>query len=290
MDSPYPYLRQFGPHSVSRPVVLSVPHAGRDYPAHLLPLLRHPLSEMMCLEDRHADSLIEHAESAGISGVVACAPRLIIDLNRDGQDVDPEMFREPVPHASRLSAKARGGLGLIPRRTATLGELWRTRLSRADLDHRITAIHQPYHQTLQTLLRAVRAKFENAVLLDIHSMPSLTAGNDHPAADIVIGDLYGCSAHSRFTDILATTARAHGLNVAINTPYPGNHILAQHGAPARGIHAIQIEFDRRLYLDAALHETGPGLSAMQKLILMMTKAVEAECLPMTDADYSMAAE
>ncbi len=264
-----------GPLPVASPVILSVPHAGRDYPPDLAQYLRGHVAQLIALEDRYADALIETAIAGGSSGVIARAPRLMIDLNRDERDVDPNMFDGPVLHDNRISAKARGGLGLIPRRTAAAGEIWKGKLSKDDLYHRIATIHRPYHTQLSAMLAQARAAFGVAILLDIHSMPPLPEQNPGDAPDIVLGDLFGRSAHGSFTEIAAATARRHGLRIAINTPYPGNYILNRHSDPARGIHALQIEVDRRLYLDSNLGSLGAGLGQIQSIITAIADALAA---------------
>ncbi len=276
-----------GPSPLTSPVILSVPHAGRDYPVDLGQQLRGPLDQLIALEDRHADALIKTAVARGTSGIIARAPRLLIDLNRDERDVDPAMFGGPVPHENRISAKARGGLGLIPRRTATAGDIWRNRLTPAELDHRIASIHRPYHAKLSDMLAQAHAAFGVAILIDIHSMPPLPELNPGDAPDIVIGDLFGRSAHGSFTEIAAASARRQSLRVAINTPYPGNYILNRHSTPTRGIHALQIEVDRRLYLDETLQNLGAGLARMQGVIDVF---VEALCAANGHFGYAIAAE
>jgi N-formylglutamate amidohydrolase len=258
----------------STPVVLSVPHAGRNYPADLGPLITCPVDRLIGLEDRFADVLIEKAVASGTCGLVAHTPRLIIDLNRHELDVDPAMFAEPIAHQHRLSAKVRGGLGLIPRRTAELGDIWRQKLAAEELDRRLTQVHRPYHAMLSQKLSQAHAAFGIAVLLDVHSMPPLPAGNQGRAPDIVIGDLFGGSAFGAITKIAADTVRAHGLHVAINTPYPGNYVLERQCAPSKGIHGLQIEVDRRLYLNDDQRTLSPKAARMQDVIHAIAEQIK----------------
>jgi N-formylglutamate amidohydrolase len=273
-----PPFSNFGSERPTRPVVLSVTHAGRDYPPGIHQLIRPSLDRTMSLEDRYADLLTSDAESLGFSGLIARTPRLWIDLNRAEEDMDPDMFVVAERHHRTMTVKARGGLGLVPRRTAQLGDIWRQRITQTDIARRIALHHRPYHEQLAAMLERAERCFGMALLLDIHSMPPITDTGDGPAPDIVIGDRFGRSAGSRFTDRAAAAARNAGFKVAINAPYAGGHVLERHGSPEKGRHALQIEVDRRLYLDALLREPGSGLDAIRRLITAIATALEDELI------------
>jgi N-formylglutamate amidohydrolase len=273
-----PPFSNFGSERPTRPVVLSVTHAGRNYPAGIHQLIRPSLDRTMSLEDRYADLLTSDAESLGFSGLIARTPRLWIDLNRAEEDMDPDMFVVAERHHRTMTVKARGGLGLVPRRTGQLGDIWRQRITQTDIARRIAVHHRPYHEQLAAMLERAERRFGMALLLDIHSMPPIADTGDGPAPDIVIGDRFGRSAGSRFTDRAAAAARNAGFKVAINAPYAGGHVLERHGSPEKGRHALQIEVDRRLYLDAALREPGPGLDPIRRLITAIATALEDELI------------
>jgi N-formylglutamate amidohydrolase len=257
---------QSGPDTPQWPVILSVPHAGRAYPPDLADDCRFPADRLLPLEDRLADRLAAACFEAGFTGIVARTPRAVIDLNRAERDMDPCMLSRPMDVQPILSAKARGGLGLVPRRTAALGDLWRRRFSPEEIDDRINLHHRPYHNRLETLLEAARRRHGAAILLDIHSMPPLLQDGTRSPPQIVVGDRFGRSASSVLTELAGATFEAAGLQVAYNAPYAGGHILDRHSAPADGLHAIQLEFDRRLYLDPHLRAAGDGLADMARLL------------------------
>ncbi|AXJ95654.1 MULTISPECIES: N-formylglutamate amidohydrolase [unclassified Sphingomonas] len=264
---------QFGATPPASPVVLSVPHAGRDYPAILASVRRVPAGALVVLEDRHVDAVAQGARGDQAM-LVQRRARAWIDLNR-GEDERDALVDEGVrPQGqAQASAKLRSGLGLVPRRGGVAGDLWRRRFTAAEVEARIVGDHRPYHRALASALAAAHARFGIAVLLDIHSMPPLGTG-----ARVVLGDRFGKSADSRFVARLEAEAAMMGIGCARNSPYAGGHILARHAAPDRGIHGVQIEFDRSLYLDAALDRPGPGMRHTVALLQNMIAAVEDEAL------------
>lgn len=269
-------FERYGPVPPESPVVLSAPHGGRDYPAALIAALRVPEPALRALEDRHVDSLARGARRDETL-LLATRARAWIDLNRAEHERDPQIDDGAHLLGRPLSTKVRSGLGLVPRRVGTLGQLWHGRFAADDIAARIHADHRPYHLALGEALTAARARFGIAVLLDIHSMPPLGAPGVAPR--LVIGDRFGRSAAARFGTRIEAVARRHGIAVAANTPYAGGHILDRHGDPRRGVHALQLEFDRSLYLDAALDAIGPGAPAITALLRAIIDAVADEALP-----------
>jgi N-formylglutamate amidohydrolase len=254
------------------PVVISVPHAGRDY-GDLPAQLRVPLSATLPLEDRYADRLVDVAIERGVATIVAHAPRLAIDLNRALADLDRAMIRGNGGGGDPLSAKARGGLGLIPARLAGTGSLWRTPLDAADVEARIATIYRPYHNAIGDMLSEAQRRWNGAVLIDLHSMPTLKQDD---APDIVIGDRFGRTAASHITEAACAFLSGAGFRVACNIPYAGGHIVGSHANPAANIHALQVEIDRRLYLDNSSDTVGVGLGAMQRTIVGLADMLSGE--------------
>lgn len=269
------------------PVVISVPHAGRDYPLPLRAALRVPPAALLPLEDRHVDTLAL-AVRRDETMLVQRRARAWIDLNRAEHERDPAIDsgadRHAVPHPS---AKLRGGLGLVPRRVPGAGELWRRRFDGEEIAARILHDYRPYHAALSDALKRTRARHGVAILLDLHSMPPL--GADFPR--IVFGDRFGRSAASRFVHAVEAVAARAGIASAINSPYAGGHILDRHAHQAGGFHAIQVEVDRSLYLDAALDRPGDGFPAVAGLLRDMVDALtEAALAPGDDRFAALAAE
>jgi N-formylglutamate amidohydrolase len=267
----------FALHNVGRltvPVLLSVPHAGRDYPDAILAALRLPPASLLRLEDRYADRLARPSIVAHVPAIIAHRARAWIDLNRDERDLDVDMVtgarRDDYPLPS---AKQRGGLGLIPRRLSGEGDIWKRPFALSDIEARIAGYHRPYHAAVAQTLRAILRKFGVAVLLDLHSMPPIIAAGPEPVPDFVIGDRFGASASSRFAHFVTRYLTARGHAVALNHPYSGDHMLRHHAAVGRNIHALQLEVARSLYLDAGLREPGSGLAGIAELLAGLVAAL-----------------
>ena len=271
-----PSFVRYGPLEPVTPVVLAVPHAGRDYPLPLRAAIRVPLAALKGLEDRYADALGLDARREETLFVAERA-RAWIDLNRAEHERDPRLDDGAAKIGQPQSAKLRSGLGLVPRRVGNSGDIWQHRLSADEVDQRIVTDHRPYHAAIAAALATARARFGVAVLIDVHSMPSLGAVETAPR--LVLGDRFGKSAAARFTGRIEGVARAHGIAIAANAPYSGGYVLERHGEPRRGVHAIQLEFDRALYLDAALDGPGAGLPATVRLLRAIIDAVTDEALP-----------
>jgi N-formylglutamate amidohydrolase len=270
-----PFYRT-GPDRPALPVLLSVPHAGRDYSPALLAAARVPRATLEALEDRLMDRLVWRAAAAGCAAIVARAPRAEIDLNRDEREIDPAAVSPPLPSRGLVqSARTRGGLGLVPTRLAGAGPLWQRRLAREELERRIAAVHRPYHAALAAALAETRDRFGVAVLLDCHSMPPRPGGGGAP---VIFGDRHGTSCAPLLVEAAAAAAEALGFRTARNHPYAGGHIVAAHGRPEAGIHAVQIELDRSLYLGAGFKEPGPGFDTASRMIeavaLALARAAE----------------
>jgi N-formylglutamate amidohydrolase len=269
----------YGAVALSLPVLVSVPHAGRDYPDIIFSALRLPRAALLRLEDRYADLLTRDLARSESPVIVARRARAWIDLNREETDLDVEMVTGAErAHYPQPGPKQRGGLGLIPRRLSGDGDLWRRPFDLADIEHRIAAFHRPYHLQVEEILKRMRAKFGVAILLDLHSMPPIRPSQGQAAPQFVIGDRFGQSAGSQYAELLTGQIRMRGFRAALNHPYAGEYILRRHAYPKANIHAIQLEVDRSLYLDTALREPGAGLAAITALIDDLVYAMADQAL------------
>ena len=279
-DSPPPF-RRFGPEKPGSPVVVSVPHAGRAYSDGLLASARLSRARLESLEDRLVDRLVWRAVEGGAVALIADAPRAEIDLNRDERELDPAMVQPRPPADSTMeSPRTRSGLGLIPARIAGSGAIWRQRIAAAEVARRIDRIHRPYHAALDSELQAAKARFGIAILLDCHSMPPRGVESEAP---VVLGDRHGGSMAGFLVAAAERAAIGAGFRVARNAPYAGGYITERHGCPGRGVHALQLELDRALYLAPDLRATGAGFDRVARLIAAIAEALAAAALEPPEA-------
>lgn len=283
------------PEGAPIPVVIAAPHGGRAYPEALTDRMRDPAFASLRLEDRHVDRMADAVAAATSAALlVAHAPRAMLDLNRAPEDMDWSMVSDSAPPGTRHSAanrRARSGLGLVPRRLPGLGEIWKSRLTTAELDARIAGVHRPYHAALAETLEDVRDRWGAVLLIDLHSMPPL--GLRHPGdrpTEFVVGDRFGASCSHR----LSATALdwfARGGRVAVhNRPYAGGYVLDRHAAPARGIHALQVEICRTSYLDARLAEPSARFGSVARTLASLVRTLAADVSLMSGSRFPLAAE
>ena len=269
----------WGTDTLSLPVLLSVPHAGRDYPQDIFDALRLAPAALLRLEDRYADLLARRSVQLGQPVIMAHRARAWIDLNRDEQDIDADMVQGAVrADYPAPGVKQRGGLGLVPRRLSGDGDLWKRQFTLDEVQHRIRSFHRPYHDAVSQILERMRQQFGVAILLDLHSMPPIRSATATPPPQFVVGDRFGKSAASQYAELLLARLRVQGFNAALNHPYAGEYILRRHAKPRSNIHAIQLEVDRSLYLDAGLRQPGAGLDRLSALIPALVAVLADEAL------------
>lgn len=273
------------------PVLLAVPHAGRSYPPALLDRMRDPSSVGVRLEDRYADLLARHvAQETGAGLVIAHAPRAMIDLNRAPSEMDWDMLADGTSSVLRAGRRARGGLGLVPRRLPGTGEIWKGRITQAELDARIERVHSPYHEALTEEFALLCDRWGCALLMDLHSMPPLSVGpGTRGTPEFVIGDRFGNSCAGALSAAAFDHFSSYGRPAAHNRPYAGGYVLDRHTRPSRGFHGMQLEVCRSTYLDDRLREAGPAFEEIAETLSGLVRRL-AEELMLLGQGYRQAAE
>jgi N-formylglutamate amidohydrolase len=234
------------------PVLLSVPHSGRDYPDWLIALAGGGKGALTALEDPLVDRLVWRALQRGCGAVIARTPRAAVDCNRSEDEVDPSVIDGA--RRGRVSARARGGLGIVPARTQQHGYLWRRAISPKQLEERLAQAHRPYHEAIEAQLTLLVDRFGCALLLDCHSMPPPPEG----VPSVIFGDCRGRTADAWVSAEAMAITRRLGFDAGLNDPFAGGHVIERHARPSAGIHALQLEIDRRSYLDDKLQRPGLG--------------------------------
>jgi N-formylglutamate amidohydrolase len=250
------------------PLVFASPHSGRLYPDELMAASRLGPLAIRKSEDAFVDRLIEGGFERGASGVLCRTARVWIDVNRDPWELDPQMFEDPLPAFARSqTARVAAGLGSVARLVGEGQEIYGRKLAFAEAEARIDGVHKPYHAALERLLSAAHARFGAAVLIDWHSMPSAAGRSEtrrgRARPDMVLGDRHGAACDRGLTRLVRQTLESMGYVVALNAPYAGGWTTQTYGRPERGVHALQVEIDRGLYLDEARLEPTAGFTRLQ---------------------------
>lgn len=279
------------PEKLTSPVVFASPHSGRMYPYSFLNASRLDEKQVRRSEDAFIEELFAAAPQFGSPLLHAHFPRAYVDANREAYELDPEMFRDPLPEwVNTTSSRVVAGLGTVARIVAGGAEIYNQRLDVNEAMQRIEECHKPYHNALSALIDEAMAKFGCCLLVDCHSMPSLAASgiNGHAQTDIILGDCHGSSCSSEISAITERTLRDLGLSVRRNKPYAGGFTTRHYAAQESGIQTLQIEINRALYMNETAIERHQGferLSArLEVLIARLTGIDHSLLLP------SMAAE
>lgn len=255
----------FAPPAQVAPFVLCSPHSGRIYPREFLAQSRLDPLTLRKSEDCFVDQLFEGAAALGVPMITAQFPRAYLDVNREPYELDPELFADPLPdYANSRSVRVVGGLGTIARIVADGEEIYRTRLPVEEALARIEQLYFPFHAALEKLIDETRAQFGYCILIDCHSMPSAQmAQSSGPRPDFVLGDRFGSACDPKLTRFLRDTLMTEGYDVQLNRPYAGGYITEHYGRPYRGVHAVQMEINRALYLNEAKFTASLGFQRIK---------------------------
>lgn len=262
LDPPFTVHR---PRRIAAPIVFCSPHSGRIYPRAFTAQSQLDAAALRKSEDCFVEELFAAAPDEGAVLIEAHFPRAYLDLNREPYELDPELFDEPLPdYANTRTMRVIGGLGTIARIVSEREEIYAKPLPVAVALERIERLYRPFHSCLSDLLDEVRDAFGFAVLVDCHSMPSGDpTANQASRPDFVIGDRFGSSCDSRITRLMRQHLMKLGYRVQLNRPYAGGYITEHYGQPYIAQHSIQIEINRRLYLDEQGFTRNAGFARVQ---------------------------
>lgn len=263
------FISVMRPAKQTAPLVFASPHSGRDYPADFVAASALDPMSLRKSEDSYVDELFAAAEACGAPLLKALYPRAFLDPNREPYELDPAMFDEALPdYVNTRSPRVSAGLGTIARVVANGAEIYAGKLRFAEAERRIDACYRPYHNALRQLIDETRRSFGYCILIDCHSMPSVGGPMDRDTGrvrvDFVLGDCYGTSCASSICNAVDKVLSRHGYRVVRNAPYAGGFTTRHYGQPLHGVHALQIEVNRALYMDEATHvrrAVFPGLQA-----------------------------
>lgn len=240
--------------AASIPLVFASPHSGDVYPP--CPAAADvPVSSLRSAEDAMMHQLIDVGPAHGAVLIAAGVGRSFVDLNRDPDELDALAVEGA--RAAPVSPRVRAGYGVIPRLSGDGLALHRRRLTREEAQARLDGVHRPYHAAIADLMQQAKTRHGRAILIDWHSMPS-RAGD----MDVVLGTRHGAACGSALSQHLRRLMEAQGWRVSLNYPYAGGYSTQRWGRPEEGFEAVQIEINRRLYLNEDTLEPSPGYGAL----------------------------
>jgi N-formylglutamate amidohydrolase len=261
LDPPFEILE---PATCRGPVVFNSPHSGSTYPREFLSSARIDLATLRRSEDSFVDELIGGVVACGYPLMRAHFPRCFVDVNREPYELDPRMFEGRLPSfANTRSMRVAGGLGTVARVVGDAQEIYDQRIPVDEALRRIEGLYKPYHRALRRLFTRMHRDFGAAMLIDCHSMPSSAGQRDERSRpDFVLGDRYGTSCVGLVAETVEKTLRGLGYSVNRNKPYAGGFITEHYGNPAAGLHTIQLEINRALYMDERRHQRSAGFGKL----------------------------
>jgi len=268
-------VQTVAPAGPDAPVVFDSPHSGSFYPADFRYAV--PLSQLRSGEDMFVDELFQDGPSNGAFLIAALFPRTYIDPNRALSDLDPGMLAGPWPHPLKPGPKSERGTGLIFRKVGDGALVYDRLLGAAEVQRRIDLYWRPYHDALNAAIEGVHRKWGAVWHINCHSMQgvgsALSTDQGRVRADFVLGDRDGTTCDAAFSHLIAETLKGMGYSVVFNDPFKGVEIVRVHGRPAEARHSLQIEINRRLYMDGNSLQKTAGFDALQKNIGTLCRTI-----------------
>ena len=267
-----------GPREAALPLVLDSPHSGRRFPADFDAVVSE--AELREAEDCYVDELWEGAAILGAPLLAALFPRTYLDPNRHAGDIDAELIDGEWRGEIVASGKARLGKSLVWRTLEDGRPIYGRRLRPEEVRLRIERYHAPYHAALRALLDDAHRRFGAVWHINCHSMRAVAGkqsddGEGRARADIVLGDRDGSTCDPGFTEFVRATLAGMGYDVRVNDPYKGVELVRAYSNPRAQRHSLQIELNKRLYMDEATLEKTAGFGELQGNLEALLKALAA---------------
>lgn len=258
------------PEVRTSPFIFASPHSGRRYEKEFLDQASAPLSVLRRSEDAYVDRLFAHVPALGASFVEAIFARAFVDPNRGPDELDARLFdRAPEQGFSAPNARTSAGLGVVPRLAADGRCIHPGLISYAEGRRRIDRYYHPYHLALKEEIHAATERFGYAVVIDCHSMPSSSARG----ADMVLGDRFGASCGRNLVNHAESYFKELGFTVTRNRPYAGGYTTEHYGRPVSGVHVMQLEINRGLYLREVEVRPSARMESLKERLIKWTKSM-----------------
>ena len=253
-------------HDHDVPVVFDSPHSGTIYPADFDTIVPH--LTLRRAEDTHVEALYAAAPDHGAVLIAAGFPRSYIDANRSLLDIDAALLDSAWPGPINVSKKTEKGIGLVWRLLDTGEPIYARKLTVAEVQARISSCYAPYHKAVRDAINAAHKHYGAVWHINCHSMPATSSviseeGPGVQRADFVLGDRDGSTCTPEFTAFVEATLRAMGYDVRVNDPYKGVELVRAYSDPTAHKHSLQIEVNRKLYMDEVSRNTNGNFTKLQ---------------------------
>ncbi len=263
-------------HDHDVPVVFDSPHSGTIYPPDFDTVV--PRLTLRRAEDTHVEALYAAAPDHGAMLIAANFPRSYIDANRSLLDIDAALLETAWPGPINVGRKTEKGIGLVWRLLDTGEAIYTKKLTVAEVQARIANCHAPYHKVVRDAINTAHKHYGAVWHINCHSMPATSSviSEEGPGvlrADFVLGDRDGTTCDPAFTAFVALTLRGMGYEVRINDPYKGVELVRAYSDPAEHKHSLQIEVNRKLYMDETSRERNANFAKLQSDITALIAAI-----------------
>ena len=265
-ELPFHILR---PLRQTAPLLVASPHSGRAYPPAFVAASRLDFQTLRRSEDCFVDDLLQGAADLGIPSLLADFPRAYCDVNREPWELDPAMFLDKLPSwCNTRTARVSAGFGTIARLVCSGQPIYADKLLFADAEARVRSCWQPYHTALAELIAETSRTFGRCILLDCHSMPTdeLRSAGARQEPHFILGDAHGTSCDPILPQTAQHFLEQNGYQVRRNDPYAGGYVTRHYGRPKQGVHTLQIEVSRSLYMDQRHYRRLPAFERIQSLM------------------------
>ncbi|PCI86200.1 MAG: N-formylglutamate amidohydrolase [Hyphomicrobiales bacterium] len=255
------------------PFLFSFPHSGHNYTQNFVATSRLDFINLRSSEDAYVDQLFTQISHQGGNKLSALFPRAFVDVNRLANDLDPALFIEPLNDDANIYAPLiKAGLGVIPRVVAHQQNIYHSKISLTQGQSRLDKHYHPYHSLLETLTTSAQIHYGFSLLIDCHSMPSRFSKNQ-PAPDFIIGDLHGQSCNRHVSETIYKHFQSCGFSVRLNQPYAGGAITRKYQTVQLGLHSVQLEINRGLYMDEKRIQKTENFTQIENILTGLSQKI-----------------
>ena len=256
------------------PIIISLPHSGDNYYSEFIKSSLLDKDELCRAEDSFVDEIWDFSINEGYCYIKSTIPRIYVDLNRHPLELDPYLCSSDIPKFEQSkSLKVLSGIGVIPKVSNYGNDIYAEPLSRAEIRKRLISYYFPYHRALKYMIKRLKNKFKDVLVIDCHSMPSSDVPKKSTFVDINLGNNYGLSISENIFNLIRGNFEKLGFIVEENIPYSGGFITQFYGNPSDGIHVLQLEINRSIFMDEKLFKKNRNIEQISKKIRKATKSI-----------------